>query len=113
MVYTSTDPGLEALYLMYDLPSSTDPLPLGATAGPVHFHNAGQSFEVFFNCPSSILVLKDGIPFDVSDPGGGERAMRTTTPPVGVNRTVCSVLCRANRTRDSVSASVRKSPTPV
>ncbi len=72
LVYTSTDPGLDALYLMYDLPSSTTPLPPGSTAGPVHFHNSGASFEVFFTCPSSILVLKDGIPFDVSDPTGGE-----------------------------------------
>ncbi len=72
LVYTSTDPGLGGLYLMYDLPSSTTPLPPGSTAGPVHFHNSDASFEVFFTCPSSILVLKDGLPFDVSDPGGGE-----------------------------------------
>ncbi len=72
VVYTSTDPGLDALYLMYDLTASTAPVPGGATAGPVHFHNAGSSFEVFFICPSSLLVLKDGIPFDVSDPNGGE-----------------------------------------
>ncbi len=72
LVYTSTDPGLGGLYLMYDLPSSTTPLSPGSTAGPVHFHNSGASFEVFFTCPSSILVLKDGLPFDVSDPGGGE-----------------------------------------
>ena len=71
LVYTSTDPGLDALYLMYDLPRSTDPVPRGETAGPVHFHNSGASFEIFFICPSSLLVLKDGIPFDVSDPAGG------------------------------------------
>ena len=73
LVYTSTDPGLDALYLMYDLPTSTDPVPSGATAGPVHFHNAGSSFEVFFVCPSSIMVLKDGIAFDVSDPTGDRK----------------------------------------
>ncbi len=60
---------------MYDLPTSTDPLPPGATAGPVHFHNSGSSFDVFFICPSSIEVSKDGLPFDVSDPAGGEDAI--------------------------------------
>ena len=72
LVYTSTEPGLGALYLMYDLPSSTTPLSPGSTAGPVHFHNSGSSFDVFFTCGVSILVLKDGLAFDVSDPAGGE-----------------------------------------
>jgi len=72
LIYTAVDPGLEALYLMYDLPSSTTPVGEGETAGPVHFHNSEAEFEIFFTCPSSILVLKDGLAFDVSDPAGGE-----------------------------------------
>jgi len=71
-VYTSADPGLEALYLMYDFPMNRTALALGELAGPVHFHNAGSTFEVFFTCPASILVLKDGAVLDVSDPAGGE-----------------------------------------
>jgi len=71
-VYTSADPDLEALYLMYDFPENTTPLVPGAVVGPVHFHNAGSIFEVFFTCPASILVLKDEAVLDVSDPAGGE-----------------------------------------
>ncbi len=73
-VYTSADPGLGALYLMYDLPSSVVPLTAGLKAGPVHFHNSGASFDVFFNIgfDPELEILKDGAPFDPSGPVGGE-----------------------------------------
>ena len=69
-VYTSADPGLGALYLMYDLPSSDEELASGSKAGPVHFHNNGASFDVFFNIgfEPTLEILKDGAPFDPSDP---------------------------------------------
>jgi len=77
-VYTSADNDLDALYLMYDLAFSTVPLAPGALAGPVHFNNGGHTFEVYFQGPpgpaSSIIILKDGVVFDPSDPSplGGE-----------------------------------------
>ncbi len=71
-VYTSADPSADALYLMYDLVSSAEPLSFGSMAGPVHFHNSGSSFEVYFLIPSGLSILRDGVPFDPSDPGGGE-----------------------------------------
>ena len=70
-VYTSADPGLEALYLMYDI-----------VAGPtlpvfhVEFHNSGAQFDVFMSGGTSISVFKDGIPFDPSDPAGGEASIQ-------------------------------------
>ena len=74
-VYTSTDPGQEALYLMYDFVDSVAPVGPGDTAGPVHFHNGGALFEVFFLGSGDISVLKDGEPLDLSDPAGGEDSM--------------------------------------
>ena len=70
-VYTSADPGLGALYLMYDI-----------VAGPtlpvfhVEFHNSGAQFDVFMLGGASISVFKDGIPFDPSDPAGGEASIQ-------------------------------------
>lgn len=63
-VYTAVDPDKDALYLMYDLPGSAPALPLGTSVGPVHFHNGGHLFEVFFvvgGPPPGIIVFKDGV----------------------------------------------------
>lgn len=73
-VYTATDPGQEALYLMYDMLDSLTPLGPGDIAGPVHFHNDASTFEVYFGDQfiDGVLVLKDGAVHDTSDPEGGE-----------------------------------------
>ena len=73
-VYTATDPGQEALYLMYDKLDSLTPLGSSDIAGPVHFHNDASTFEVYFahQFTGGVLVLKDGAVHDTSDPAGGE-----------------------------------------
>ena len=68
-VYTSADAGLGALYLMYDLPSSTAEL-LPGLAGPVHFHNGGSTFEVYFVIPLGLEILKDGVTFVPTEEDG-------------------------------------------
>ena len=73
-VYTATDPDQEGLYLMYDMLDSLTPLGAADIAGPVHFHNDDSTFEVYFGDQFSggVLVLKDGVVHDTSDPAGGE-----------------------------------------
>ncbi len=81
-VYTALDePTGDELYLMYDIVGATEPLLPGEIVGPVHFHNSGSDLEVFFLGGSDILVLKDGLPHDTSDPGGGECRYRPLLPP--------------------------------
>jgi len=67
-VYTAVDPDIDALYLMYDLVGSAPAFSPGTVVGPVHFHNAGALFEVFFvvgGPPPGIIVLKDGVLLDL------------------------------------------------
>jgi hypothetical protein len=48
-VYSSADPGGDAVYLMYDCSRSTRPLEVGERVGPVSFQiGGGSSFDVFF-----------------------------------------------------------------
>ena len=67
LVYRATDPDRGALYVMYDAVESLVPFEKGELGGPVHFRSGGSTFEVFFST-SGLTVLKDGVPFDVSDP---------------------------------------------
>ena len=78
-VYTATDPELDALYLMYDLITETAELAVGTTVGPVHFHNGGSFFDVFFEVEAGepgVIVFKDGFVLDLSGPAGGEPSMQ-------------------------------------
>lgn len=48
-IYSDTDPGNDAIYLMYDVGTSTTPLAVGDRVGPVSFQvGAGSFFDVFF-----------------------------------------------------------------
>lgn len=48
-VYVSLDPGTDAIFLMYDVSTSTTPLGVGTRVGPVSFQiGSGSLFDVFF-----------------------------------------------------------------
>jgi hypothetical protein len=53
---------------MYDFVASTTAMGFGDISGPVHFHNAGILFEVFFGDsfgPDPCLILQDGVPIPI------------------------------------------------
>jgi hypothetical protein len=84
-VYTSLDPGKDAIYLMYDFGLSTTPLNLGDEVGPVSFKvGAGSFFDVYISqggpdtnfgpnpatsaggSGDHVRVMLNGVPFDNS-----------------------------------------------
>jgi hypothetical protein len=84
-VYTSLDPGQNAIYLLYDFSYSTNPLALGDEVGPITFQvGSGSIFDVFIiqggpdtnyapqptssdgGAGDHVRVLLNGAPFDNS-----------------------------------------------
>ena len=93
-VYSALDGGTDAIYLMYDFELSTNPLAVGAEAGPVSFKvGNGSFFDVFFiqggdpgtlGAGDGVRVLLNGSPFDNS--AGcihGAVDFNTTSPVIG------------------------------